>query len=69
MLHAVICYGVLSLMGMPGMFEALETGKSIKGSDFTKLRDALRPQLIQAQLDHRTRPCNFVELLPRLNEA
>lgn len=35
---------------MPGMFEALETGKSIKGSDFTKLRDALRPQLIQAQL-------------------
>ena len=30
---------------MPGMFEALETGKSIKGSDFTKLRDALRPQL------------------------
>ena len=32
------------------MFEALETGKSINGSDFAKLRDALRPQLIQAQL-------------------
>jgi molybdenum cofactor biosynthesis protein B len=26
-------------------------------------------KLIQAQLDHRTRPCNFVELLPRLREA
>jgi molybdenum cofactor biosynthesis protein B len=25
-------------------------------------------KLIQHQLDHRTRPCNFVELLPRLNE-
>ena len=26
-------------------------------------------KLIQAQLDNRTRPCNFVELLPRLSEA
>lgn len=26
-------------------------------------------KLIQAQLDRRTRPCNFVELLPRLNEV
>ena len=26
-------------------------------------------KLIKAQLDHRTRPCNFVELLPRLSEA
>ncbi|HHH45167.1 MAG TPA: molybdenum cofactor biosynthesis protein B [Gammaproteobacteria bacterium] len=26
-------------------------------------------KLIQKQLDHRTRPCNFVELMPRLNEV
>jgi len=26
-------------------------------------------KLIQQQLDHRTRPCNFVELMPRLNEV
>ncbi len=26
-------------------------------------------KLIQHQLDHRTRPCNFVELMPRLNEV
>jgi len=32
------------------MFEALETGKSIKGSEFDKLRNALRPRLIEAQL-------------------
>jgi len=25
-------------------------------------------KLIQPQLDYRTRPCNFVELMPRLNE-
>jgi len=25
-------------------------------------------QLIEPQLDYRTRPCNFVELMPRLNE-
>jgi molybdenum cofactor biosynthesis protein B len=25
-------------------------------------------QLIQHQLDYRTRPCNLVELMPRLNE-
>ena len=25
-------------------------------------------KLIQHQLDYRTRPCNFVELMPRLNE-
>ena len=25
-------------------------------------------KLIQQQLDYRTRPCNFVELMPRLNE-
>jgi molybdenum cofactor biosynthesis protein B len=25
-------------------------------------------KLIQHQLDHRTRPCNFVELIPRLRE-
>jgi polyphosphate:AMP phosphotransferase len=32
------------------MFEALETGKSIKGSEFDSLRDTLRPELIKAQL-------------------
>ena len=26
-------------------------------------------KLIQHQLDYRTRPCNFVELMPRLNEV
>lgn len=26
-------------------------------------------KLIQKQLDYRTRPCNFVELMPRLNEV
>lgn len=26
-------------------------------------------KIIQAQLDHRTRPCNFVELMPRLLES
>jgi len=26
-------------------------------------------KLIQQQLDYRTRPCNFVELMPRLNEV
>lgn len=26
-------------------------------------------QLIQPQLDHRTRPCNLVELMPRLREV
>ncbi len=26
-------------------------------------------KLIQHQLDHRTRPCNIVELMPRLNEV
>ncbi|MFQ5644490.1 MAG: molybdenum cofactor biosynthesis protein B [Thiogranum sp.] len=26
-------------------------------------------KLLQQQLDHRTRPCNFVELMPRLNEV
>lgn len=26
-------------------------------------------QLIQFQLDHRTRPCNLVELMPRLTES
>jgi len=26
-------------------------------------------KLIEKQLDHRTRPCNFVELMPRLNEV
>jgi molybdopterin adenylyltransferase len=25
--------------------------------------------IIQAQLDHRTRPCNFVEMMPRLLES
>ncbi|MDH4022119.1 MAG: molybdenum cofactor biosynthesis protein, partial [Gammaproteobacteria bacterium] len=26
-------------------------------------------QLIVAQLDHRTRPCNLAQLIPRLKEA
>lgn len=26
-------------------------------------------KLIQQQLDYRTRPCNFVELMPRMNEV
>jgi polyphosphate:AMP phosphotransferase len=37
------------------VFEALETGKKIKSSEFSELRQALRPQLVKAQFELRER--------------
>ncbi|MEP4485052.1 MAG: polyphosphate:AMP phosphotransferase [Halioglobus sp.] len=45
------------------MFEALETGKSIKGSDFDRLRDELRPQLIEAQLALAEAPYSVIMII------